>query len=80
MEKLIVNDFRYTHTTVYTTLFGGKVEEHELLKHTWPTGPIQKLTTPEWDAEILRLYEILGKDKMNNTEWDFTYYNGLLLE
>lgn len=70
---LIHNGWRYYHSEITTSPFGGRTIEMNHQKHNVITKIILPIT--DWGKEMMIIMNEMGEDKFNNTIWDLDYDN-----
>jgi len=72
---LVHDGYRYYHSTVTTSPFGGKMIDKDLQRHDIANNHIEKLSSEQWNDRMIAIGEEMGLDKFNNTVWDLVWHN-----
>ena len=70
---LIHDGWRYYHSEITTSPFGGQTIETNHQRHNLKTKEIEKIDG--WNKHMIAIMDDIGDEKFDNTTWDLDYYN-----
>ena len=72
---LIHNGWRYFHSEITTSMFGGKTIREKHQRHNIVTGEIKLIKSSDWGKHMFSIMDDIGDDIFNETSWDLDYKN-----
>lgn len=72
---LIHKGWRYFHSEITTSMFGGRTIRERHQRHNIATKEIQYIKGEDWGKHMFNIMDDIGDDVFEGTEWDLDYEN-----